>query len=43
MPCTTIPSLARVLEAVQRRELDPLSAVDEILEKVFRIDTADGS
>ena len=37
------PELARVLEAVQRRELDPLSAVDEILEKVFRIDTADGS
>ena len=29
------PELARVLEAVQRRELDPLSAVDEILEKVF--------
>ncbi len=37
------PELARVLEAVQRRELDPLSAVDEILEKVFRIDTSDGS
>ena len=35
------PELARVLEAVQRRELDPLSAVSEILEKVFRIDTAD--
>ena len=29
------PELARVLEAVQRRELDPLSAVSEILEKVF--------
>ena len=37
------PELARVLEAVQRRELDPLSAVSEILEKVFRIDAADGS
>jgi GTPase len=35
------PELARVLESVQRRELDPLSAVSEILEKVFRID-ADG-
>jgi GTPase len=35
------PELARVLEAVQRRELDPLSAVSEILEQVFRID-ADG-
>jgi LAO/AO transport system kinase len=35
------PELARVLDAVQRRELDPLSAVSEILEKVFRIDTAD--
>ena len=37
------PELARVLEAVQRRELDPLSAVSEILEKVFRIDPADHS
>ena len=37
------PELARVLESVQRRELDPLSAVEEILEKVFRIDAADGS
>ena len=35
------PELARVLEAVQRRELDPLSAVSEILEKVFRIGAAD--
>ena len=35
------PELARVLEAVERRELDPLSAVSEILEKVFRIDAAD--
>ena len=38
-PCTTIRA---VLEAVQRRELDPLSAVDEILEKVFGL-TSDGS
>jgi LAO/AO transport system kinase len=30
--------LARLLAAVQRRELDPLSAVREILEKVFRLD-----
>jgi len=32
--------LRRVLDAVQRRELDPLSAVREILEKVFHIDGA---
>ncbi len=31
------PELERLLRAVQRRELDPLSAVHEILEKVFRI------
>jgi GTPase len=31
------PELRRVLDAVQRRELDPLSAVQEILEKVFHI------
>ena len=31
------PELERVLEAVQRRELDPLTAVREILEKVFRL------
>jgi LAO/AO transport system kinase len=36
------PELRRLLDAVQRRELDPLSAVREILEKVFRIDR-DGS
>jgi len=29
--------LARVLEAVQARELDPLSAVHELLEKVFKL------
>jgi len=32
------PELRRLLDEVQRRELDPLSAVREILEKVFRID-----
>jgi GTPase len=29
--------LARVFEAVERRELDPLSAVREILQKVFKV------
>jgi LAO/AO transport system kinase len=33
------PELRRLLDAVQSRELDPLSAVDEILEQVFRIDS----
>ena len=31
------PELRRLLDEVQRRELDPLSAVREILEKVFRL------
>jgi GTPase len=31
------PELARLLDAVQRRELDPLAAVAEILERVFHI------
>ena len=31
------PELRRVLESVQRRELDPLSAVDDLLRTVFRI------
>jgi LAO/AO transport system kinase len=31
------PELERLLEAVQRRELDPLTAVREILEKVFHV------
>jgi len=35
------PELRRLLDAVQRRELDPLSAVQEILEKVFGV-TSDG-
>jgi LAO/AO transport system kinase len=34
---TDDPELARLLGEVQRRELDPLTAVREILEKVFRI------
>ena len=33
------PELRRVLDAVQRRELDPLSAVREILEQVFKVDS----
>jgi LAO/AO transport system kinase len=37
------PELRRVLDAVQRRELDPLSAVEEILEKVFHIGDGNGS
>ncbi len=32
------PELQRLLDEVQRRELDPLSAVREIMEKVFRVD-----
>ena len=31
------PELQRLLGEVQRRELDPLTAVREILEKVFRM------
>ncbi len=31
------PELQRLLEAVERRELDPLTAVREIMEKVFKI------
>jgi LAO/AO transport system kinase len=31
------PELQRLLEAVQRRELDPLTAVREIMEKVFDV------
>jgi LAO/AO transport system kinase len=35
------PELRRLLDEVQRRELDPLTAVREIMEKVFKIgDTA---
>jgi LAO/AO transport system kinase len=36
------PELRRLLDEVQRRELDPLTAVREIMEKVFKIgDSAD--
>jgi LAO/AO transport system kinase len=36
------PELGRLLDEVQRRELDPLTAVKEIMEKVFKLgDTAD--
>ena len=34
---TDNPELQRLLGEVQRRELDPLTAVREILEKVFKI------
>ena len=37
------PELERLLGAVQRRELDPLTAVDEIMKTVFHIDGHDGS
>src|SRR5205085_10140849 len=36
------PELARLLERVQRRELDPLSAVRAILEQVFHLGDKDG-
>jgi LAO/AO transport system kinase len=36
------PDLARLLEQVQRRELDPLSAVRAILSEVFRLTEPDG-
>ena len=35
------PELLRLLDEVRRRELDPLTAVHEILEKVFHIDDED--
>ena len=37
------PELRRLLDEVQRRELDPLTAVREIMEKVFKLDDEDGS
>jgi LAO/AO transport system kinase len=37
------PELQRLLDEVQRRELDPLSAVREIMEKVFKLDDGKGS
>ena len=38
---TDDPELRCVLQSVENRELDPLSAVRQILEEVFRIDAAD--
>jgi LAO/AO transport system kinase len=35
------PELQRVLDEVQRRQLDPLSAVKEIMEKVFKLGDGD--
>jgi LAO/AO transport system kinase len=37
------PELRRLLEEVQSRQLDPLTAVREIMEKVFKLDSADGT
>jgi LAO/AO transport system kinase len=37
------PELAQLLDRVQSRELDPLSAVREILERVYGIDDEDGA
>lgn len=37
------PELRHLLDEVQRRELDPLSAVREIVEKVFSIPATDGT
>ena len=36
------PELTHLLDRVQSRELDPLSAVREILERVYGIDEEDG-
>jgi GTPase len=37
------PELRRLLDEVQRRELDPVTAVSEIMEKVFHVGDEDGS
>src|ERR687887_1760753 len=37
------PELRRLLDEVQRRELDPLTAVREIMERVFKLGNADGT
>ena len=37
------PELRRLLDDVQARRLDPLTAVREILEKVFHVGTTDGT
>ena len=37
------PELRRLLEEVQQRELDPLTAVREIMERVFKLGDGDGT
>jgi LAO/AO transport system kinase len=37
------PELRRVLDAVERRELDPLTAVQEIIQKVFHVGDENGT
>jgi LAO/AO transport system kinase len=37
------PELRRLLDEVQRRELDPLTAVREIMERVFKVGGTDGT
>ena len=37
------PELRRLLGEVESRRLDPLSAVREIMEKVFKVGDGDGS
>jgi GTPase len=37
------PELRRVLDAVEHRELDPLTAVTEIIQKVFHLDDENGT
>jgi LAO/AO transport system kinase len=37
------PELRRLLDEVQRRELDPLTAVREIMEKVFKVEDGNSS
>ena len=43
MQCQDDPELRRLLDEVRRRKLDPLTAVHEILRKVFHIDDEDDS
>ena len=42
-PSRDDPELRRLLDEVQRRELDPLTAVREIMEKVFRVGDENGA
>ena len=37
------PELRRLLDEVQKRELDPLTAVQEIMDKVFKLGDGDGT